>query len=338
MTGRQIVLVGSGHLARAVGHSLAALATASPSVGVTILARDGAAAGELALACAARAAVSGSPISFAAGPLAETDAVLERLRPAVLLCCVSEQSPYERVLAPSAWTALVAEGGFGITLPFQAAIAADLARAVSRSSPQTLFVNGAFPDAVNPLLAALGLPVLCGIGNVSTLNACLGAGQPKRLRVLGHHVHLGQAAEEARAWEDDQELADVTERLAGYRGLPRVELNGIAGHAAARLVLDLAAGRAVRTSVPGPLGLPGGYPVTITGGVVELDLPPGLTRTDAVAWNVRAGEADGVSVVDGYVRYTPTAAKVRPDWAVTELDQVRHELAEIRQQLRRTKE
>jgi hypothetical protein len=347
---------------------------------VTILARDVAAAGELARACRARAAVSGGRITFAAGPLAEASAILERLRPAVLLCCVSEQSPYERVTGPSAWTALVAEAGFGITLPFQATIAARLARAIDRVTPETLFVNGAFPDVVNPLLAVLGLPVLCGIGNVATLDACLraelGPAIPGRLAVLGHHVHLsgptgkhhthpaeandehhvrlGQVAGEAeaddrdatdevRAWVDGRPLTGVTARLAGYRALPRAELNAIAGHAAARLVLDLVAGVKIRTSVPGPLGLPGGYPVTIADGSAELDLPPGLTRDGAVSWNLRVGSADGVSIVAGHVRYLPIAAKALADhlphradgWAPTELDQVSREFAETRQRLRR---
>ena len=346
MTDRQIVIVGSGALARSVGHSLAALA-AGPAIRAVFLARNVGSAGDLARACRARAAVGGGRITFAAGSLADADAVLERLRPAVLLCCVSEQSPYERTVAPSAWTALVAEAGFGITLPFQAVIAAGLARAVSRVSPETLFVNGAFPDAVNPLLAVLGLPVLCGIGNVSTLDACLraelGSAIRGRLAVLGHHVHLGRAADEVRAWVGDRPLSDVTATLAGYRALPRAELNAIAGHAAARLVLDLAAGVEVRANVPGPLGLPGGYPVTITDGVARLDPPPGLTRADAIAWNLRAGEADGLSISDGHVRYTPVAAAAlathlphRADgWAPTELDQMSRELAAIRQRLRR---
>ncbi len=49
------------------------------------------------------------------------------------------------------------------------------ARAAERAAPDTLLVNACFPDAVNPLLTALGAPVVCGVGNVATLAAALAA-------------------------------------------------------------------------------------------------------------------------------------------------------------------
>jgi hypothetical protein len=355
MTAPHIAVVGSGALARTLGHSLAALAPSHPAgrpdvpVTVTLLARNGDAVAELARSCRARAAVSGNGVSFMAEPLTDEVETLDRLRPDALVCCASAQSPYERAVAPSAWTSLIAEAGFGVTLPLQATLAVRLARAVARVSPGTRFVNGAFPDVVNPLLAALDLPVLCGIGNVSTIAACLRATlrlpAGDRLAVLGHHVHLAapdDPDDEVRAWCGDTPLTDVTALLAADRALPRPELNAIAGHAAARLLLDLVTDTETRTNLPGPLGLPGGYPVRISAGAIALDLPAGITRTAAVDWNLRVGRRDGVRVVDGRVEHPPAAAAAiaahLPDiadgWPPSALDQVSDELTALRRRLR----
>jgi hypothetical protein len=57
--------------------------------------------------------------------------------------------------------------------------------------------------------------------------------------------------------------------------------------------------------VPGPHGLPGGYPVALRSSRLDLDLPAGLDRAAAVAWNERY-EAENGLVVDakGHARYT----------------------------------
>ena len=354
MTARHVAIVGSGSFGRAICHSLAALAprdtAARPPLRVTVLARDGAAAAEVARACRVRAAVSGTAVEFAAETLSDEVDALRRLRPDALVCCASAQSPYERVTAPSAWTSLIEQAGFGLTLPLQASIAARLARAVAEVSPGTLLVNGCFPDAVNPLLAALGLPVHCGIGNVATLAACLQAslGLPDQggLAVLGHHAQLaapGDPAGEVRAWHDGTPVAGVTELLAADRALPRTELNAIGGHAAARLLADLLSDMEVHTSLPGPLGLPGGYPVRLAGAAIALDLPAGLTTEAAIDWNTRAGRRDGVEVSGDRVGYPDWAAAalaphlpdVAAGWPADALDEVGDQLTALRQRLRR---
>jgi hypothetical protein len=353
MTARHIVVVGSGSLARSLCYSLADLGARVTGAGaeparVTVLARGGA-AGEIAQVCRLRGAVSGGRFSFAAEPLRFEPAALDRLRADVLVCCASTQSPYERLTAPSAWTSIMQRAGFGVTLPLQTAIVVRLARAFARLDRQPLLLNGCFPDAVNPLLHALGLPVLCGIGNVATVAAVLQAAldlpDQRDLAVLGHHVHLAPPEEpddEVRAWRDGSPVRGVAGLLAAARGLPRRELNAVAGHAAARLLTDVIDGTEVRTSLPGPLGLPGGYPVRLRGGTLSLNLPAGVTRAEATAWNLRVGRHDGVRVGDGRVTHTPSVAAALaphlPDmadgWPVSALDEVSERLTALRQRLR----
>ncbi|HET6213752.1 MAG TPA: potassium transporter TrkA [Micromonosporaceae bacterium] len=350
MTARHVIVVGSGEFARSICTSLAASpATGGRALRITVLARDGTAAARIARVCRVRAAVTGGRITFAAEALHDDAEVLARLRPDILVCCASAQSPYERLTAPSNWTDLVERAGFGITLPLQATVVARLARALSAVSPDTVLVNGCFPDAVNPLLHGLGLPVHCGIGNVATLAACLQStldlSDQGTLSVLAQHTHLDaplDPADEVRVWQHGRQLGGVTALLAADRALPRRELNAIAGHAAARLIEDLATGTPTRVNLPGPLGLPGGYPVRVSGRTIALDLPAGVTRADAVAWNVRVGRLDGVQVCAGRVGYPGRAAQVLAEhlprlaggWSAADLDAAGAELTALRDKLR----
>ena len=318
---------------------------------LTVAARNGAAVDELIRTCRLRASVSGNPIEIA-DELSDSELrLISRLEPDVVVCAASTQSPYEKLTRRSGWTDLIAQAGFGVTLPFQAAIALRLARAIASVHPATLLINACFPDAVNPLIAALGLPVHCGIGNVATvaaaLQTALGRLDQRDLAVLGHHVHLAEPADPAEdvlAWQGGVSLTGVPALLAPYRALPRLELNAIAGHAAARLLVDLLSGKEIRTNLPGPLGLPGGYPVRLAGSRITLNLPAEVSRADAVDWNLRAGRRDGVEVADGRVGYPSWAAAVLEEflpeyaggWPVTALDAASVAFSTLRQQLRQT--
>ncbi|MFE7754004.1 hypothetical protein [Streptomyces sp. NPDC057429] len=347
-----LVVLGTGSLARSVCCSLAC--TRSGPLRVTVAGRDARAADEIAYLAGSRALTSGTPVHFDA---AGTDPgshdfkeLLARTSPRMLLVCASAQSPWERTRHPSGWTDLIAEAGFGLTLPLQADIPVRAARAVADAAPDTLLINACFPDAVNPLLKALDLPVLCGIGNAGLVAASLGhtlsLGPTPRLKVLAHHVHLHapvHPADEARAWLDDAPLTDVTALLTRQRTTDRERLNLVTGHTAALLITSLAHGFTLHTSLPGPHGLPGGYPVAIRDSTVTLDLPPGLTEQEATAWNHRVGAGDGVTVDDGRVRFTgPALAAVTAHapalaegFAATVLDEAQAELKAVRDRLRR---
>ncbi|GGQ33207.1 hypothetical protein GCM10010140_74040 [Streptosporangium pseudovulgare] len=125
---------------------------------------------------------------------------------------------------------------------------------------------------MNPLLRKLGLPVFCGVGNVALLAASLReslrSARGGRLQVLGHHWHPhtpGDASDEALVWLDGAPVREVGPLLRRQRAAARSESNAVTGHVTALLPADLVTGREVRTSLPGPLGLPGGYPVRIHG-------------------------------------------------------------------------
>jgi hypothetical protein len=354
----RFVVVGSGYLARSV---CLALATPTPAPGgadkpypvaVEVLGRDPAALQDLCTVAGLRAAAAGAPVRFTPLALPVTDEsalarVFARVRPAAVLVCAATQSPWERLRAPSAWTALLERAGFGLSLPFQAEIALAVSRAAAPTGTPVL--NACFPDEVNPLLAQLGEPVLAGVGNVgllaTALQAALGLPDQRRLRLLAHHLHLHtpkDPAAEAVAWLDDRPLPRVGALLAGVRAAARPGSHVVTGALAAQLLLDLATGETRDTHLPGVLGLPGGYPVRVHRGGIRLRLPEGypveLARQVQQGWSV----ADGVVVRQGRVEFGPAAGaeleRLVPElaggFALGELDRARSTLAQLRDRLR----
>ena len=341
----RVVVVGSGAFARSVCYSIATEFTGPARV--IILARNGDKAAEVAFVATARAAVSDRPVEFdhrlvdIADRVAMTS-VLAEIAPDLLVQCASYQSPWERVGSPSAWTELLRTAGFGVTLPLQAVPLLDVVETLHEVVPDCLVVNACFPDAVNPVLAASGYPVLCGLGNISTISAAVMGRLPhQELHLLAHHLHLHapeDAVNEARIWVDGAERDHVGDLLTGMRAVDRAELNGIGGHAAAGLLDALLTGATTDTHVPGPLGLPGGYPVRVRDRHIELRLPDGLDAACAVAWNQRMGALDGIEV-DGDRLRLPSALKehapeLTEGFPVADLRQACTRLMEVRDELR----
>ena len=65
------------------------------------------------------------------------------------------------------------------------------------------------------------------------------------------------------------------------------------------------------THAPGVLGLPGGYPICVRRKSIELDLPDGISRDEAVEFNNQWARADGVEGIEsnGTLIYTEDARR-----------------------------
>lgn len=313
-----ILIFGTGNFAGRIALDLAATAS-EPSV-IAIAGRNVQRLDWLRTATNARAAMFDRPARFIAHQvdLSVASAAAEAIaatEPNVIVQAASFQTGNVISHQGNAWTRLVAEGGLSATAVLQAPLSIEVARAVKALRPQAHFINCCFADVVNPLIAALDLPISCGVGNVAILanafSGALGLG-PGRLKVLAHYQNLApwrQPAEartepSARVWIDDEEVADVYGRFAGVQLTrePAIEISGASG---VPLMRAMARGGDWVGHVPGPHGLPGGYPVRLRDGVLDLDLPSALTRAEAMAWNLRYEEARGLVVSsDGRATYT----------------------------------
>lgn len=346
------MVVGTGSLASEICFALSSAARCSCDVVVIGRSKERL----LELRLAAQSLAEGSAVRFESASLdfENQDDLADKVggfAPEILINCTSYHSPWEGERQPSAWSSFVAKAGFGVTLPLQALFSVRLAKALAREgSSAAIFINACFPDAVNPIIASMELPVHCGIGNVSTIGASLNAdlelSPRQRLRVLAHHAHLHHAVPglgEPLAWVDASEVQDLSMRLSWQRKLKREQRNRIAGVAAAKLVFGILGKEEIRTNLPGPIGLTGGYPVRLTGQNIELDLPECITRAEAISWNEQAGAGDGLQPIrDGRITFTEDAKATVYDllpnlasgFSPGDLDDVCADLLDLRKHLR----
>jgi hypothetical protein len=313
-----VVLFGTGSLARSVTYNVATTVASTP-LRVLIVGRSRDDVEEVAAVAQGRAGATGQPHVFdtitanwADGSIAGD--ILHTHRPTVTFVTASEQSPWELADEANAWAQLVKRGGFGLTLPFNASLASQVFRAATGTQPRSFFINACYPDAVNSLLAALGpSDRLIGVGNAAIIESLSRAasGHHKAVRVVAHHRHLA----ELTAGDDrDPPLVDADgERVSlatvarALRAIPGRELNWVTGAAVSRLILALVEDRPFSGSVPGPLGEVGGYPVTLKHGAIAIDLPPGLSMADARDVNSRAAFREGVVVRNGAAHFSAAA-------------------------------
>ncbi|PCE33718.1 hypothetical protein [Burkholderia ubonensis] len=348
-----LLVTGTGSLAEAVSFDLAALPALGQPMDIVIAGRNAARLAWLTQAANARAFALGTHHRFACQAI-EWDAAddLARLladtQPRVVLHAASLQSMWEIAAARDAWAAEIRTSGYGATLPLQLALALRVARAIGAHSPASRLVNACYPDASNEILARLGHDVVCGIGNVATLAAVYGStlriDATARLRMLAHHRQVSAAIMGESRRHPPRVWIDATPAL-GPHALPDVrlpagaELNQVTGATGAQLLAALL-GRIERHvgHAPGPNGLPGGYPVVITGGRIALDLPAGVTADDAVALNREWGADEGVSLdAQGVVRIGAGASGSRlpHTYRIDEIEEVAHGMMRTKADLQR---
>lgn len=313
-----VLITGTGMFAGRIALDIAA--TAKEPINVVLSGRNRMRLDWLRTAGNARAAMFGTRARF-------TTQAMDLLEPGASEVLVREHKPRLVVQAASiqtstvisdggsAWTDLVAEGGLSATAVFQALISARMAAAISDITPDTKLINCSFPDVVNGMLVALGHKVLCGTGNVAILsNVFAGAREnlPEgKLRVLAHYQCLAPwrlppeqraGAPAPRVFVGDEEITDPFEafRHCQLTPEPAIEISGASG---VTLMLALIAGQVWEGHVPGPNGLPGGYPVRLENSELILDLPKGVAEPEAVAWNQAFEERKGLTVDGSAVRY-----------------------------------
>jgi hypothetical protein len=303
-----ILIIGSGSLAAGVINALSQ--ETSCSLRVAIVGRSPAKVSRLALVANARAAILGASVSFVPLPIARFTALafsraIRALRPKVIFQVASIQSPWESSHAQNGWTRLLASAGFGITLPLQMVLAAEVSRAAADS--EAAIVNASYPDCVNVALHHLGLRVTCGVGNAAIVEAfCRARTKPAAtadVRVVGHHGHFygwlygKRSRTQPRIWVQGKEVRSVA--WHPHLGSVSDELNHVTAATVVPVLMSLLTGELLHTSVPGVAGLPGGYPFTLNHGKFSLRLPSGVTLAEASAHNKTGERLDNLDLASG---------------------------------------
>jgi hypothetical protein len=261
--------------------------------------------------------------------------LLTRTRPDLVVQSAAGRGPWALAGRDDPAARAVAAAGFALRLPYQLPVPLAVMQAVRDTGYPGPVANVSLPDVTGPVLARLGLAPTVGLGNVAMMllraRAALRAAGPDAelplVRLVAHHSQLlgvMQAREPAdRAARPRVYVGEEGRRDDGlaYQApplAPSPRYNQVTAASAAPVLEALLPGSApLRWSTPAPGGLPGGYPVRIADGSVTLDLPPGITRDEAVAFNQRQAQADGVERIDedGTVHFTAAAQE-----AVAEVD------------------
>jgi hypothetical protein len=249
-------------------------------------------------------------------------ALLAEFEPDLVVQCGTLLSPYALRGMRSDMAAAVLRGGFALQVAAQLPVIRAVMQARHALGMTCPVINCSYPDVTNAMLAAEGLAPDAGIGNVAIMalrfQRLLNVTPDDTFQVIGHHAQLGPSlAGKAASVASPVPLVYLNGRkMTAYELLIDTGLLGgpTLNHLAAATVPPILTGflyrdGSVDTHSPGVFGLPGGYPVRFSDGQLELRLPDGLTREDAVAFNVKAGAAEGIERIgeDGTLVYSDSA-------------------------------
>jgi hypothetical protein len=343
-----IVIVGTGSLAAQV---LYALSQAGLRVRIGIIGRSEVKASELARITNARAGILGVPTVCEplAIPRFEAHAftrAFRALKPRIIFQAASLQSPWESGEQQNGWTRLLVSAGFGMTLPLQVALAAEVSRAANDS--EAFVINASYPDCVNVALPSLGLWVTCGTGNSAIVESFCRASEGLRnsdVRVVGHHGHLSgwltgkRSAHQPRIWVNGREMDPLP--IGPKLGSIGQELNIVTASTTVAVMLALLSGGTLQVSLPGIAALPGGYPYILKNGKFAMRLPAGISREEAIAHNKTGERSDGLDIganvrFVGKTREALAAAgfEYAEGFAFAEFTKVRDRMLALRKRLR----
>lgn len=255
--------------------------------------------------------------------------LLTSFEPDVIVQCATLLSPFAIAARGTPASEAVRAGGFALQVSAQLPVIRTLMTVRRKLGMHCPVVNCSYPDVTNPVLATEGLAPHAGIGNVAIMamrfKALLPEGKTSTLQVIGQHAQLGPSlAGRPASAETPVPLVYADGRLLPERELlldTGLQPGSTLNHLAAATALPIIRAFVERDGVhdlhaPGILGLPGGYPVRIAGGEVELRLPDGVTREDAVAFNRLAAKGEGLERIDddGAIFYTEAAQRAVAAW------------------------
>ncbi len=287
---------------------------------------------------------------------------IAKYSPRLIFHTATLQTPWDFLgdVKQTRWKQFVWEAGNAVVLPLQVQLVKRVAEIAKTMNPTPIMVNACFPDHTNPILKYLDLPITSGIGNVAMFAGCLRSRYPQpehKVQIIGHLYHyfkiLGKThnpdLDGPRVWIDNQEIKDVETTLSSaFHDLRFINSHGIiinelVGTNCAELLSALLGDTTVMTHAPGVNGLPGGYPIKVKNGQIEVDLPSSCNLEDAIALNKQGAYDMGTAVINdkGFSAYSSTATGLLKEYLpelaqgfqIDDLDDICKQLLKLRAEL-----
>lgn len=314
-----IMLAGTGKISNAIAQTLALTAGATDSISLVVLGRKLEHAEQTlgqaqAIARCFDRQISGEVYAVDWHDPQSIQPAFEHWVPDLVVQMASEQPPSE-LGNDDAWSQLVKDAGFGITLPLHLPPLRSVCLAMESLGKRIPILNACFPDLVNPVAARLGWPVVGGFGNLATVAAIAQAKWPavENGRFFGCHHHLSRFLKGTlelqhmpRCFTAHGEVAP-SELLKVLRSAPKpADISSLTAATATPVIRALCGLDACwKGIVSGPQGLVGGFPAVIRSKALRLDVE-GLDCSAMEQWNIAQESGDGV-LINKDVEYTPTA-------------------------------
>jgi hypothetical protein len=264
-----------------------------------------------------------------------TAEILREERPTVVCSLASLGAWWVTRLLPSEVYKKISP--IGPWIPFHFTLTHKLMQAVKKSGIDVKVVNGAYPDLTNVILGKLNLQPVCGGGNMdlgaSRLRKIIAAEQKVPVRdvqvlAVGHHgtfytakmdgpswYKITAAGEDVSAMYRVKTIAKLYDKY-GYANMPSFPgpLVDQMKTASSFLKITLAIyydSEELIQCLPGPNGLPGGYPCILGASGAKVTLP-GINLKDAVKLNEDGAKIDGIESVksDGTVVFVEENVKL----------------------------
>lgn len=238
----------------------------------------------------------------------------------------------------------ISAAGLGAFTPIQVLTPLKVAEAIAMSGVDARYMVGNLPDITIPIINSIAArrpltPALCGAGNVGLNQVAMRhqaavdldlALEDVEVSLVSHHLHWVAPREPGYSNEGPfmaqvrAKGEDVSSRFPDLRELMNdgvrnhyesdASFSSTTGILAARVAMALLddSATAYALHVPAPNGLPGGYPVKIVRGEIEIDLPQTWRLEDATAAMGQCNTLDGVDSIaaDGSVRFTDLARSI----------------------------
>ncbi|MFC1912071.1 hypothetical protein ACFLXG_02825 [Chloroflexota bacterium] len=230
------------------------------------------------------------------------------------------------------WTRVV-----GARSPLQVVLVSKLMQAVKKSGINALVLNNSYPDIVNPVLWRNGLGPLVGAGNmdlvVGEIKRKISVAENVPIReiticMIGAHALYTMDTRTGvpyflKILVRDRDITSkvdvdslISERLTAC---PASELSWIGqpqvAASAVKNIMAILNDTNEYTHAPGPIGLPGGYPVRLNAKGVEVILPEEITLEEAIKINLCDLKYEGVEELkdDGTIVITEEAYKIHKE-------------------------
>jgi hypothetical protein len=266
--------------------------------------------------------------------------IISKYKPEIIYSAVSLQSWWVINTLPQEVFEELDIARFGPWLPMHLILVYKLMQAVRLTGLDIKVINSAFPDACHNILDKIGLAPTIGIGNVANpvpaIRCAIAHQLGKKMEAVevlffaqhfvSHYLprfgNSGGAPYHLSIRVDGRDVTKEVDIDAAFAEIPtRFRRAGgrdgqiLTASSAAAITLAMADDNGAILHAPAPQGLPGGYPVRVTGKGGEVILPEGLTIEDAIRINEEGQRYDGIDKIDddGTVTYAEKSVAIMRD-------------------------